>query len=318
MDDMDDFLHRGYHFQDKSKKLELQLPSAREYKTLTVDTSSEILQPSLLITKAVRTRQQKFLKRGLSQAVIYRGYEEVQLHNSLLQILSKHPFFLRQGPFIPHLECDAFSNQTVNEMLTAKTMFNHSESQECGEWTPTQSGLDGWGTISPNTSQTKSPGETYSVSKLENGIQGPASSKKDMNLLYTCQLQNCSIHCPCSLCINEQCEENCEAKFGKKCRQQCKKHKLNLPWSFRVKTDHFTMVTTDTNYFKSATPYAGIPLNCHACSKDVLEHQILHLVVHLSCKFCSLEFRPFEKESIVTLGDFTKAERSMIKDENRT
>ena len=203
-------------------------------------------------------------------------------------------------------------------MLTAKTMFNHSESQECGEWTPTQSGLDGWGTISPNTSQTKSPGETYSVSKLENGIQGPASSKKDMNLLYTCQLQNCIIHCPCSLCINEQCEENCEAKFGKKCRQQCKKHKLNLPWSFRVKTVHFTMVTNNTNYFKFATPYAGIPLNCHACSKDVLEHQILHLVVHLSCKFCSLEFRPFEKESIVTLGDFTKAERSMIKDENRT
>ena len=74
------------------------------------------------------------------------------------------------------------------------------------------------------------------------------------------------------------------------------------------------MVTNDTNYFKFATPYAGIPLNCHACSKDVL---VLHLVVHLSCKFCSLEFRPFEKESIVTLGDLTKAVRSMIKDENR-
>ena len=78
------------------------------------------------------------------------------------------------------------------------------------------------------------------------------------------------------------------------------------------------MVNKDVNYFQFATPYSGIPVNCESCSKDVLEHQILHLLVHLSCKFCCFEFRPFEKESIVTLGNFTTAERNMIKDENRT
>ena len=143
-------------------------------------------------------------------------------------------------------------------------MFHHSESQECGEWIQTQSGLDRWGSIFPNTSQLKSPCETYTVSKLETGIQGPASSQKDVNLLYTCQLQNYIIKCPCSICINknDQCEEKCEERMCKNCSQQCKQHNLKLPWLFKAKTDHFTMVTNDTNYFKFATTYAGIPLNC--------------------------------------------------------
>ena len=317
---MEDYLVRGFHYQDKSKKFELKLPSARKYKILTVNDTNETLQPAMLIREAVRMRQKTFLKRGHGQPVIYKGYQEVRLHSSLLQILSKHPFPLQQGPFIPHLDCDAFSNQTENEMLTAKTMFSHCESQECGKWTPIQSGLDGWRTITPNTSQLKSSCETYSVSNLEKQIQGPASSKKDMNLLYTCQLQKCVILCCCSICIlkTEQCKENCESKMCNKCILQCRQHKLKLPWSFNAKTDHFTMVTKDVNYFQFATPYAGIPVNCESCSKDVLEHQILHLVVHLSCKFCCFEFRPFEKESIVTLGNFTTAERNMIKDENRT
>ena len=317
---MSNYLVRGFHFQDSSKKLELKLPTAREYKLLTVDTSSEKVQPLLLIKHAVSMRQKSFLKRGWSKPVIYRGYEEVRLYNSLQQILSKHPFPLQQGPSIPQLDCAAYSNETENDMLIAKTIFNHSESQECGHWTPIHSGLNGWGILTENTPQMESQCETFTVSQIENGIQGPASSKNDMNLLYTCQLQNCIIRCPCSICKNttEQCEANCESKMCQQCTQQCTLHKLKLPWSFNAKTDHFTMVTQDINYIQFATPYAGIPLHCESCSSDVLEHQILHLVVHLRCKFCCLEFRPFDKKSIVTTRDFIEAERNMIKDENRT
>ena len=317
---MADFSIRGQHSEDGSKILKLKLPTARKYKIVTIENSNEILQPSLLIKHAVRMRQQTFLKRGWSQAVIYRGYKEVKLHSSLLQILSKHPFPLQQGPSIPQLDCAPFSNQTETEMLIAKTIFSHSESQECGEWTPLQSGLGGWGIISPFTSLTESPCETFTVSRLGNGIQGAASSKKDMNLLYTCSLQNCIIKCPCSICraTKEQCDANCESKKCPQCTKQCKRHELKLPWLFNAKTDHSTMVTQDTNYFQFATPYAGILLNCDSCSTDVLEHQILHLVVHLQCKFCCLEARPFDKGSIVTERDFMKAERQVIKDENRT
>ena len=204
--------------------------------------------------------------------------------SSLEHILSKHSFPLLQGPSIPQLDCVIYGNKTPNEMLMAKTIFSHSESQECGEWTPIQSGLDGWGNISTNTSQEKSQCEIYTVSQLEKRIQGPSTSKKDRNLLYTCQLQNCSIKCPCSICrnIKEECNYNCGSKMCNKCIQQCTQHKLKLPWTFNAKTDNFTIVTRDINYFQYATPYAGIPLNCNSCTNDVLEHQILHLVVHLS------------------------------------
>ena len=43
-----------------------------------------------------------------------------------------------------------------------------------------------------------------------------------------------------------------------------------------------------------ATPYAGIPLSCDSCTKDVLEHQVLQLVWHVRCRF---DMRPFEHKS---------------------
>ena len=147
---MDDFLVRGCHFLDRSKILALKLPPARDYKIVTVKNTDEILQPLKLIREAVRMRKRTFLKRGWSPPVIYQGYDSVYLHGSLHQILAKHPFPLRQGPFIPQLACTIYSNQTENQMLTEKTIFSHCESQECGEWIPIHSGLDGWGNISPN------------------------------------------------------------------------------------------------------------------------------------------------------------------------
>ena len=57
---MDDFLIRGIHFQDKTKKFELKLPSAREYKIVTVSNGDEILKPSLLVREAVKMRPKHF------------------------------------------------------------------------------------------------------------------------------------------------------------------------------------------------------------------------------------------------------------------
>ena len=72
---MEDYLVRGFHYQDKSKKFELKLPSARKYKILTVNDTNETLQPAMLIREAVRMRQKTFLKRGHGQPVIYKGYQ---------------------------------------------------------------------------------------------------------------------------------------------------------------------------------------------------------------------------------------------------
>ena len=321
---MDKSIVKGCHFQDRQRKYELQLPSAREYKILTVKNADEILPQSKLIREAVKVRSQTLRKRCHNSPVLFqRNGNAINVRASLHQILAKHPFPLLQGPLIFHLDSSAYIIQTEKEMLVAKTIFSHSESQECGEWTPIQSGLDGWRNISNCTSGSKEFSETYKFSEISESdyrIQGPSSSIKNMNLLYTCQIQKCIIQCSCSICIenNEQCKENCKSKICKDCTQQCNQHNLKLPWLFNPNTDHFTMVTQDINYFQYATPYAGIPLSCNSCSKDILEHQILHLVVHLKCKFCCLEFRPFEKESVVTAGDFCKVEKKMIQDEDRT
>ena len=66
---------------------------------------------------------------------------------------------------------------------------------------------------------------------------------------------------------------------------QCNDHNLNLPGTFNVVVDNFTFVISEENRFHYATPHAGIPTAYKNCSSDVLEHQILHLVLHMDCKF---------------------------------
>jgi len=78
------------------------------------------------------------------------------------------------------------------------------------------------------------------------------------------------------------------------------------------------MIVSEQNYYHFSTPYAGIPRSCQICTNDVLEHQILHLIVHLNCKFCRQEFRPFEYRSIVNIYDFKMAEVELRKEEDST
>ena len=99
---------------------------------------------------------------------------------------------------------------------------------------------------------------------------------------------------------------------------QCYLHELKMRRLFNSKTDQYTIVTELNHKFRYATPYAGIPLTCDDCSKDVLEHQVLHLVVHLQCKFCCQEFKPFMKTSILNLRDFIYVERQLNSKEANT
>ena len=67
-----------------------------------------------------------------------------------------------------------------------------------------------------------------------------------------------------------------------------------------------------------ATPYAGIPLSCDSCTKDVQEHQVLHLVWHVRCRFCRFEMRPFEQKSVVSKMDYKLAEKIVKRNDART
>ena len=160
----------------------------------------------------------------------------------------------------------------------------------------------------------------YNVSKPRNKLDGPASSIANMNLLHTCENYECVIHCPCSICTDKRnnCRFQCRAHKCKECSSQCTKHDQLFKRSFNSEADHFTMKTDKTNKYKYAVPHAGIPLDCKSCSKDILEHQIFHLVIHTRCEFCSQDWQPFEKTTILTMRDFFNADCNVHVEEDRT
>ena len=65
-------------------------------------------------------------------------------------------------------------------------------------------------------------------------------------------------------------------------------------------------------------PYAGIPLDCPQCTRDVKEHQLLHMVWHVRCRFCRMEMRPLCQKSVVTLSDYKEAEKVLMNVDGRT
>ena len=215
-------------------------------------------------------------------------------------------------------------NVNFSDIMTAKTIFSHDKKQECGRWFPLKSGIDSWADNSCYTTigDLKIEDGSYEVSSSDKStFYGPATSLGDKNIIFTCEFGHCTILCSCRICTIDKfrCEDDgCEIASCEHCSYQCLEHNLKLPWTFNPKTDQYTMVTTKVNYFHFATPYAGIPSNCLACSKDVLEHQVLHLAIHTNCKFCRQEFRPYDKASVVTVSDFRRAERDMILNEERT
>ena len=78
------------------------------------------------------------------------------------------------------------------------------------------------------------------------------------------------------------------------------------------------MVTDNIDKYRFGTPHQGIHLNCESCSKDVLEHQVLHLLLHMRCKFCRIEFRPFKKRNSLNITHFVKSEESLMRQDIRT
>ena len=234
-------------------------------------------------------------------------------------LLSKHPFPLCQGPIILPIDTYLFNYQEKEE-LSAKiifenrTMFTHAETQECFEWVPTLTGNNAW-----NTDIVKV--EKYVLRELADPvktIQGPASIKS-MGIIYTCNKMTCVIHCPCTLCNDKKpCKLLCRDEVCGGCNGQCINHQIKLPRLFNSETDLYTLSCTQLDCYRYGIPYAGIPASCSDCSKDLLEHQNLHLVFHTRCRYCRSDLRPFERRNIVTLNDYYEAKQLLKWNDKRT
>ena len=215
---------------------------------------------------------------------------------SLQQILTRSSYPLSQGPVVLPIDCNTEAKKSVVEVLTDKTVFNHSDSQSCYEWVPVETGVSAWEKV----------GITFCVKPPEMSLSG-AASLRNMGQVYTCSQQGCVVHCPCRICrdVSADCRVICRDHPCTACTRQCSEHSVKLPRLFNVDTDHFMLVTQQIDLYQFAHPFAGIPLSCNLCSRDVNEHSTLHLTFHLACKFCKVDFRPFQrKDSEISFAKF--------------
>ena len=151
-------------------------------------------------------------------------------------------------------------------------------------------------------------------------LAGPASVMVSMGVVYTCMKSKCVIFCPCTICLEKRktCKHLCKTEVCKGCNSQCLDHVIKLPRTFSAKSDHYTIVTDMMTKYKHVYPYAGIPLSCASCTRDVEEHNMLHMVWHARCRFCKFHSRYHEQHSVVTMEDYKFAEKIVKNAEGRT
>ena len=161
-------------------------------------------------------------------------------------------------------------------------------------WIPSRVGISAWRT----TCDSGDADHGYEVRDLNyrDRVQGAASMRVDMGIVYTCVDLQCVIHCPCSICNDKRgnCKMQCKSEVCEGCNSQCSRHQMKLPRTFHPIRDHFTMVTHGLDGYLYAIPHAGIPTDCIVCTRDMVEHLTLHLVFHMRCRFCRHQMRPYE------------------------
>lgn len=314
---MEKFILTGkYH----DKFYNLFLPTAKHFEPLSADDLNSLdMQLQRSSTSELEDLESELKILATDPMSMFKDrslFQKLTLKNCY----SKHAYPVAQGPVVPPRDI-TYEEYSTQKVFASRTEYVHSH-QECLEWIPIEIGLD----IFKKEMENKNDFDIQidAVFELKKrpqlNIKG-AASLKDMSILYTCKLQNCIIHCPCTVCRIQKndCRVTCKQYSCETCSSQCTQHEaVGLARQFDPKTDHLTIVTDNLTYFRHAIPYPGIPLTCERCTKDVYEHQILHHVFHLRCKFCRLEARPYEEIVNSSLKDFKQAVSFFKKLDNRT
>ena len=152
-------------------------------------------------------------------------------------------------------------------------------------------------------------------------LEGPASTL-DMSVVYPCQVSGCSVGCPCRICTEggkNCCKSKHHHELCKKCDSQCSLHQIMVPYLFDATKDIFTVVTESLDKYRFGYKYAGMPGSCLPCSKDLLDHQCLHLVVHNLCRYCRYETRPLGyQNNVLSLEQYKKKEEALDRRDEST
>ena len=302
---------------------QISLPAANNFKPASVDDLNLLHRQSQKSTIQDLEKLASELKLlSTDPKSMFKGHK--LFHKlTLKNYYSKHPFPVAQGPSVPPLDksrTEIWKESTDQKVFAARTEYVHS-SDECLEWIPAENGLGVFGKSVEEINDKKEIYIGFEVKKNPKlSIKG-AASLKDMTIVYTCKLHNCFLHCPCTVCRVKKgdCRNTCKQFACQNCSSQCTEHEtVGLARQFDPNLDHLTLVTDKLNSFHHGIPYPGIPLSCELCTKDVYEHEILHHVFHLRCKFCRLEARPYKVLTDTSLKGFKDAVSHFQSKDNRT
>ena len=298
---MEKFILSGIQFSPPCHQIQITIPSAKKYETVAVKNAETTIFPHELVIEAVKRRKMfdKHREKGQChvEPKLFIDDHFVNLPKTLQHLLAPHPFPLSQGPVILPLELEVDPSASLDQLLASKTMFSHPRDQSCGLWVPNVFGLAAW--------TTENSFSIYEQSEVSS-IVG-VSSLRDMSVVYTCTNQSCVIKCPCHVCRaprGDCCQSKQSRLDCKMCSPQCSLHQISVPYMFNPSQNLYTIFTENITKYRYAHGYAGIPKSCEHCVSDLLEHQVLHLVIHEFCRYCRFESRPLE---------FKKASRSMKK-----
>ena len=301
------------------KNTQLILPNAKHYTIHAVKNGEDELNEKDLLEHAANRKKSEVFHKLPS---LFTTMPFIRLPRTLQHILSKNQYPLSQGPVLLPNDCfttEKYENEpsapkSASEVLTSKTVFSHKVSQACYEWHPTSTGVSAW---SAGCEVKASEGEGLTLA-------GPASMMVTMGVVYTCMVSRCVIFCPCRICTDTRktCKKSCKSEVCNGCNAQCTEaeHTIRLPRTFSARTDQYTLVTDVMVRYNHVYPYAGIPQSCASCTRDVKEHNMLHMVWHNRCRFCKFHSRYFnyEKHPVVTMRDFEYAEKIVNYTEART
>ena len=283
----------------------LKLPASKDFDKSELINSKTKCDVNALVNKAINSNDKRKHQKYPNPLP-----DKATLHELLL----KHPCPLGQGPVICQIDSEYHNPHLITpnwhtgeDVMIPNTVFRHDKNQKCAVWTPVEKNY-----LSAKYEVTNSDSEQHT-------IHG-AASERDMSIIYTCEFNKCKIHCSCSICMDKSpnCRFICKLEICSECTCQCKLHEMKLSRTFNPESDQFTLVTNQLDSYRYAVPHAGIPQNCTECKQNLLEHQVLHLVFHLRCRFCRQVARPLMDANVLTAGDFDYKENEMQWSDDRT
>jgi hypothetical protein len=307
---MEKFIVRGYSSKDKdAPKCILDIPPAKNFNVVAVKNSEQVLQSSLLLSRAVS--RSKYESSHAKPFAMIDG-KSTYLPGSLRHLLNGHPYPVSQGPVMIPLDTNTDPKRLPHIVIGYKTVFTHNHTQKCVRWVPEVTGVAAW----------TEDEDSYSVSDLEFRIQGAASTM-DMGVIYTCHMSGwsgCVIYCSCSVCTKTRshCQKLHRKEPCSECNTQCTTHQIMLSRIFDTETDQYSIITERITKYRFAHVYAGIPKSCESCSQDLLEHQVLHLVFHMRCRFCRFEMRPLIEGNVISLDDYKEMDEVLKERDAKT